>query len=220
MTAEVLLIRHGRTKGNLEGRYVGRTDEPLVPSEKEVLKLREIFEPQFLFISPMLRCRETAAVLFPECEPVVIPELAEICFGAFEYLSYQELNGRADYQAWIDSGGAAPFPGGESREEYQRRVLVGVGRMCGVLQASEKDPVRAAAVVHGGTIMALLAQLGTPRKDYFDWHVGNGCGYRVRFRFERGCKKSGASCSPDGLLLPERMIVEEKICARIGSGTD
>ena len=31
MGVRVILIRHGKTRGNLEGRYVGRTDEPLCP---------------------------------------------------------------------------------------------------------------------------------------------------------------------------------------------
>ena len=34
----LLLIRHGATKGNAEGRYVGTTDEPLLAESREVLK--------------------------------------------------------------------------------------------------------------------------------------------------------------------------------------
>ena len=32
------LIRHGATHGNLEGRYVGRTDEPVLPLELKKLE--------------------------------------------------------------------------------------------------------------------------------------------------------------------------------------
>ena len=40
----VLLIRHGFTAGNLEGRYVGSTDEPLIPKGREaLLRLRASF---------------------------------------------------------------------------------------------------------------------------------------------------------------------------------
>ena len=36
-----------------------------------------------------------------------------------------------------------------------------------------------AVVVHGGTIMAILERFGTPKKNYFDYQVKNGCGYRL-----------------------------------------
>ena len=36
---DLILLRHGMTKGNEEHRYIGRTDEEL--SEKGILQLRE-----------------------------------------------------------------------------------------------------------------------------------------------------------------------------------
>ena len=35
---EAILIRHGITNGNIEKRYIGTTDEPLIDSEKERLR--------------------------------------------------------------------------------------------------------------------------------------------------------------------------------------
>lgn len=65
---KVLLIRHGKTKGNLECRYVGRTDESLLESEKASLKTSAYrkFKPDIVYCSRMLRCRQTAEVLFGE----------------------------------------------------------------------------------------------------------------------------------------------------------
>ena len=34
---DIYLIRHGKTKGNLEGRYIGTTDEPLCEEGKQSL---------------------------------------------------------------------------------------------------------------------------------------------------------------------------------------
>ena len=34
---DLYLIRHGKTKGNLEGRYIGTTDEPLCEEGKQSL---------------------------------------------------------------------------------------------------------------------------------------------------------------------------------------
>ena len=62
------LIRHGQTKGNREYRYVGVTDEGILPEEKERLcrKGQETtFQPSLVFVSPARRCLETAQCLFP-----------------------------------------------------------------------------------------------------------------------------------------------------------
>ena len=61
-----ILIRHGKTRGNLEGRYVGcRTDEPLSPEGIEELKQRSYPRAEWVYVSPMSRCIETAEILYP-----------------------------------------------------------------------------------------------------------------------------------------------------------
>ena len=54
----------------------------------------------------------------------------------------------------------------------------------------EKDWEEIALVVHGGTIMSILGAYGFPKQDYFEWHVNNGEGYRVRFSPEAFCRGS------------------------------
>lgn len=41
---KVYFIRHGQTKGNREGRYVGRTDEPLLAETKKNFLKKSDFE--------------------------------------------------------------------------------------------------------------------------------------------------------------------------------
>ena len=110
---EIWLIRHGMTEGNRYQRYIGKTDELLCEEGKE--KLKEFFypEPEAVFVSPLVRCRETAEILFPEKRLRIIDQLAECDFGDFENKNYLELSGNPDYQAWVDSGGILPFPNGE-----------------------------------------------------------------------------------------------------------
>ena len=108
-----ILSRHGMTKGNQEKRYVGsRTDEPLCPEGILQLKQHRFPAAQAVYSSPMRRCLETAAIIYPGLPVRIIPDFRECDFGAFEYRNYPELNGRDDYQKWIDSGGLLPFPGG------------------------------------------------------------------------------------------------------------
>lgn len=63
---QVLLVRHGKTQGNLEHRYVGRTDEPLLAEERARLmnSCYEKFHPDIVYCSKMLRCKQTAEILF------------------------------------------------------------------------------------------------------------------------------------------------------------
>ncbi|MCD7954944.1 MAG: cobalt-precorrin-5B (C(1))-methyltransferase CbiD [Lachnospiraceae bacterium] len=171
------LIRHGCTAGNLGHRYVGSTDEPLT---KEALRLLEENKgyyprPDCVFVSPLVRCIQTAGALFPEMEPGQVPLLREIDFGEFEYKNYEELKEDARYQEWIDSKGAKAFPGGESRKAFTRRCCEAFEKAC--REASRKGAREVAFVVHGGTIMAILDEYSRPHRDYFEWQVKNGEGF-------------------------------------------
>ena len=87
---KVYLIRHGMTKGNEEKRYVGgRTDEHI--SREGMLSLLGKTYPkvQQVFVSPMRRCMETAALLYPGKEMTVIEEFRETDFGRFENKNYE-----------------------------------------------------------------------------------------------------------------------------------
>lgn len=172
---KIVLLRHGKTAGNGEQRYVGITDEPILDLEKERLAAVKYPDVDAVYASPRKRCLETAALAYPTLSPVIVPGLAECDFGDFEYKNYQELTGNADYQAWIDSGGTIGFPGGESREEFQNRCQRAYWRV--LLDAERKQYGSIALVVHGGTIMALMERLARPRADYYSWRPENGGGY-------------------------------------------
>ena len=198
---ELYLIRHGATKANREHRYLGRTEEPLSEEGREALKAfqRKGLYPnpaslQALFVSPLERCRETAELLFGECEQHVIPEFREMDFGLFEGKNYQDLQGDDRYQAWIDSNGTLPFPEGESRENFIARCRRGFEEMLRIAiaevistneeeknagkQKNRDESLRIAAVVHGGTIMAVCSSFTDG--EYFDFQIGNGEGYRCK----------------------------------------
>ena len=183
---QILLIRHGQTPGNLEGRYIGRTDEPLSDAGRAALAGRTLPACGALFVSPMRRCRETAAILFPDLPQTPVSGLEECDFGAFEGKNYAELNGDKDYQAWIDSGGELPFPGGESRAAFQERCCRAFAEAARTLLQEQDRIRRAAFVVHGGMIMAVLSRFGRPERGYFDWQVKNGAGFAAELTEEDG----------------------------------
>ena len=189
--AELILIRHGKTAGNLLGRYIGsRTDEPLCDEGREGLAGKQLPEVERLYVSPMKRCVETAEILWPGFDRKKlqkVTDLRECDFGDFENKNYKELSGNGDYQAWIDSNGTLPFPNGESMDAFKSRCLEAFARIVEEVSGAEQEWIasgktgifRAGIVVHGGTIMALLEQYGYPKAAYFDYQVKNGCGYRL-----------------------------------------
>ena len=207
----VWLIRHGATPGNLAKRYIGVTDEALAPEGIEALERGrsscKVEEPSYLFSSPLRRCLESARILFPLKEPVVIPGLREADFGDFEGKDYRELSGNADYQAFIDSGGALGFPHGESPQEVRVRTLLGFYQALEEVACREgerrkgcTDPLvltatTIALVVHGGTIMHLLQTLCREERGFYGWHAENGEGFALALPLEEA-----------GVLLQERPL--------------
>lgn len=175
---EIALIRHGKTKGNLEGRYVGRTDEPLLDASGEELIGSEYrsFCPDIIYTSRLARCTQTAEILFPDREVHPWDGFEETDFGEFEYKNYAELNGHPAYQAWIDSGGMLAFPGGETGADFRKRCCQAF--VSCVQDAKERGAEKIAIVAHGGTIMSIMEKYGEPKADFYSWHVENACGYR------------------------------------------
>lgn len=176
---KLYMIRHGMTKGNREHRYVGKTDESLLLEAAQLLKERKLPPVARLYVSPRKRCIETAAILYPKNQAVVVEAFAECDFGEFEYCNYQELNGRAEYQKFIDSMGKSGFPGGEDRDAFQTRCLKGFYEIMQWERQHGKEQDAIAMVVHGGTIMALLDACSVPHRDYYDWQVKNGQGFET-----------------------------------------
>ena len=166
-----ILIRHGQTQGNREHRYIGcQTDEPLCAEGIAALQDRVYPPVTKVFVSPMKRCLETAAILYPHVSAELVDDFHECDFGAFENKNYAELNGDAAYQAWIDSNGELPFPDGESRLQCAVRCVAAFKK----IRQQRQD---CAIIAHGGTLMAIMEKYAAPSGTYYDFQVKNGCGF-------------------------------------------
>lgn len=181
---KIVLIRHFRTPGNLQKRYIGRTDESLLEEEglpvragrlkRRILKAGPVDK---VAVSPMKRCRQSAALLFPEHEPLSCQDLRECDFGIFEGKNYTELQGSSAYQAWLDSGGTIPFPSGEGHEDFKRRCRRGFEEV--LLQFCGAKARYGAIILHGGTIMAVMSGFDREKRGFYSWQAENGGGYIV-----------------------------------------
>lgn len=170
---KLYFIRHGKTKGNEEGRYIGTTNESLSAKGKEELKIFDYPKVAYIYVSPMKRCIETAEIIYPGQDKIICEDLRETDFGIFEGKNYKELNGNLQYQAWLDSNGTLPFPDGESREQFTKRCVKQFETIIeNHIQKDRQGDI--AIIVHGGTIMAILEQFALPKKSYYDWQIKNG----------------------------------------------
>lgn len=197
---ELIWIRHGMTKGNLEKRYIGgQTDEGLCEMGKEKLlaeKARGIYpQAEAVYVSPMKRCLETAEILYPQTPKTIIEGFRECDFGIFENKNTKELETSEEYQTWLLGNGKAPFPGGETPEDFCRRSVEALSELFQKQIKEERLPKKAAFVVHGGTIMAVFSALAEEKKGFYDYHTENGHGYLCEAFYHtqglclRGCKE-------------------------------
>lgn len=151
----LIVIRHGETDMNKEGRLQGSKgpDLPLNESGKTgVEHLRDVLvlHPKVLYTSPLLRAQQTAAILNERFHiPIIlVPELMERDFGSLsgklrnevsKALVEDDLEGHYDYR---------PF-GGESSANVRARIL----RFLRTLKAEENEPV--ILITHRGVIRIL-----------------------------------------------------------------
>lgn len=175
-------IRNGATAADTEGQYIGHTDVPL--SEAGRQQLQQQRETQMypavdaVFASPLMRCVETATILYPQNKPLGIDGFMEYNFGSFEGKTAQELEEHPVFARWLAGEPDAAPPFGESTQAFSLRVADTFIKVTEGLMKT--GTTRAAIVTHGGVIMGLLAMFGLPELPMHEWRMPNGCGFTVR----------------------------------------
>ncbi|MEI6647082.1 MAG: histidine phosphatase family protein [bacterium] len=154
---ELIFIRHGESLHAGE-RYIGRTDTPLT--------LRGYQQADWIasclldgrldsvYVSPALRACETIQTFVDKTkfQIVVDTDLQEIDFGAWEGMSFEEIQAQAPelVTQWASNRMDFCFPGGECLDTFWKRV-------CRVGDALVAAPgQRLAVVTHGGVVRYLL----------------------------------------------------------------
>lgn len=157
----IVFMRHGETAWNRAGRYLSHTDIPLdaegAAEVRAVAPALESLSSALLVSSPLLRARETAAIVADTLGvsgPEIWDELQEIDFGVFEGETAESaLRGpyAAEFPAWRDpASGNLGAPGGEPWSLVDARAR-------GVLERLEAKGRDALVVSHGCFIRAVLA---------------------------------------------------------------
>lgn len=178
----IYLIRHGLTRANQEARYVGHTDLPLSSQGLEGLKAirRETVYPpvEAVFTSPLKRAADSARILYPEQNPIVIPDLIECSFGEFEMCTAGDLEQNEAFAAWLQGGQDIAPPYGESNGHFAHRVCSAFEK---IVEGLIKTGTASSAIIgHAGVLMTILSAYGLPEAPMNQWQMDPGYGYTLR----------------------------------------
>lgn len=183
---KVVLIRHGQTEGNALGQYIGSTDQPLSKAGEALAREKgSCSSVKKVIVTPMLRTRQTAAILFPKALQKTVEGLREMDFGAFEQRSAKDMEGDGDYRYWVEETRCMGLcPGGESAVAFQKRAAAAFYEE--VRQGIQNNEERLVFVIHGGVIMAVLSAFGEPQAPFYSWMTENCQGYACSASLEEG----------------------------------
>lgn len=157
---QLILVRHGETPWNKEGRIQGTSDIELSDTgieqaRKLALSLKDS-KIEAIHASPLKRAYRTAEIInsFHGRNIEVHPELMEMDQGDFEGLSFQELLAceKEFIHRWIADPASVKMPRGESLAELQDRVWPTVEKII----AGERN---ALVVAHNFIIAAILCRI-------------------------------------------------------------
>ena len=84
---QIAFLRHGITIWNIDKRLQGQTDTPLSDTAKSQLKGLQLplqFRNSKIYISPLQRARETAALVTKRNDLVSVEALTEMDWGEWE----------------------------------------------------------------------------------------------------------------------------------------
>ncbi len=157
-TTRLILIRHGETDWNVEGRYQGQADPPLNPKGiEQARRLAQILKDKgidVIYSSPLKRAWQTAQIIAQVIDAPVYPEprLMEINQGEWEGLHVTEIQARYPeiFQQWEKDPWHTHIPGGETLTQVQKRVYAAVDEIL------SKHPGQTIALVTHRTPIALL----------------------------------------------------------------
>ncbi|KXH83947.1 histidine phosphatase family protein [Sporosarcina sp. HYO08] len=176
------VIRHLPTSGNEQKKYIGWTNEPMIPTQRMLGSFP--FKPSSVYCSDLIRAKETAALYFPEREYLPNAAFRECHFGDFEGKTYADLENDQDYRNWIEDPLTYTPRGGESLEAVRIRVL----------QALKLLPGGAALVTHGGPIRIILSTFSKDQKNFWSWHVPHGSVWKLTWQNEQAFEE-GEQCT-------------------------
>jgi broad specificity phosphatase PhoE len=177
---QIILVRHGATDWNLQGRCQGSSDRHL--SEVGIRQAEQIAERlrvegiAAVYSSGLRRARETAEhISRPHNLPVLIEDaVRELDHGDLEGLTFNEIkSSHSDFLVrWRSEPAEISVPGGERLADVAERAWEGLHRIA----LRHADPEQIVIVSHNFPILGIICRItGTHLNDYRTFHL-DPCG--------------------------------------------
>jgi broad specificity phosphatase PhoE len=173
----IALIRHGQSTTNAEGLLVGRSDPHLTELGERQARalapwLKDVVE---VWVSPLARARETAALAMPGRPLVVKDSFIELDYGTLEGQSAATTMTGEGWRA-LEFAHQAPFGDGESLAAVDERVHAELERLF------EDD----ASLLHSPREHLAIVSHVSPIKSAVAWALGVSGTIAWRMRLENG----------------------------------
>jgi broad specificity phosphatase PhoE len=177
MGLRLIVLRHGETDWNREGRYQGCIDTRLsreghVQSAAAAWALAQR-RLAAVYSSPLARARETADLIAAPHGLTVSedPAFAEICHGLWEGLTVEQVRSEFPdlYAAWQERPHTVTMPEGESLAGVSERVFNRLNRL-----RADHDTETVCLVTHGSPLRLLLLDvLGCSLDRFWMFHCAS-----------------------------------------------
>ncbi len=210
----LILVRHGRTSHNAQGRIQGRAEIPLDAcgrdeAQRAGARLRDHYAIDALYTSPLGRAYETATIIgsFIELQPQANHDLIEFDFGIvsdrdLRELAQLDLTLYRELEQWLtvtwDSPMTRPrIPNMEDEETFRTRIVA----FWDHIQREHRGQA-VAAVTHGGVIKGMFTLIaGGDLRRHLPFWADNASISVIDF-----CRGGGTIC-----LFNERSHLEEPL---------
>ena len=162
----LILVRHGETAWNKEGRFQGQSlvglNQRGVTQARQAAKALLPMKPVALYSSPLPRTLMSAEEISRELSIAVVPleGIKEVNLGEMEGITGQEMRSQYTqvYATWREDPSEVVFPGGESIRQLQERAWRAIE---GIEKAHPEDVI--VAVSHNFAIRTILCRfMGLP----------------------------------------------------------
>ena len=182
---QILLVRHGATDWNLQGRCQGVTDLDLnevgVRQADQIAATLTKERIHGIYSSHLKRAQQTARFfsLHHQLPIVIETDIRELDHGELEGLTFAEIKEHYSQfmQKWRTEPAEIQVPGGERLADVARRAWNGLNRI--VQRHSAEECV--VVVSHNFPILGILCRItGTHLNNYRTFHLDPGSVTRLR----------------------------------------
>lgn len=164
---QILLIRNGSTNQALNSCLGARCDDSLTEPEKLRIQQRETegFYPavERVYTSSLMRCRETAYLIYPKQLAIVATELPAYDYGEVSGCSYDEIVSNPDYRKILSDPNSVGLPGAENFYGYEVKSATGFQNI--VEEVIHTGGSSVAIVTYRESISAIANRFCVPRSE-------------------------------------------------------